>query len=516
MQPTQSRMRLAEVVASVSLATDLATGQPLEHGLRRALLALWLGADLGLSDEELSDVYYVALLGTVGCTIEGSAFAEFFKDDIAFAERVATVDPTRRLGVAAFVLSQAGAGDSPIERAKKVLTVARAGPSANQVVCRDVALQLGAMLDLGPAITEAVAQCHEHWDGSGGPRRLKGEQLEIAARLFVLAHHADIFHRLGGVEAAVTVARQRSGKVYDPRLVERFCDGAARYLGRLQSEPIWEALLAAEPEPRRQLWPTEMDAIAGTIANFVDLRSPYTLGHSRGVAALAEATARGVGLSEVEAEAVRRAGMLHDVGRLGVPAAFWHKREPLTAAEWERMTRHPSMTELVLAHSKELGPLGSLGGLHHERLDGSGYRGVPASFQPVAARVLAVADAYHTKIERRPHRRALSPDDAAHWIRAQAEQGQLDRRVVDALLKAAGQSSPATKPARPAELTDRELEVLRLAVRGLSNREIAAALVVSPKTVGHHIQHIYDKIGVSTRVGATLYALRHGLVHGTP
>src|SRR6266542_3368082 len=143
------------------------------------------------------------------------------------------------------------------------------------------------MLDLGPAITEAVAQCHEHWDGSGGPRRLKGEQLKIAARLFLLAHHADIFYRLGGVEAAVTVARQRAAKVYDydPRIVERFCAVAATFLSRLQSEAIWESLLAAEPEPRRLLWPTELDAIVGTIADFVDLRSPYTLGHSRGVAA---------------------------------------------------------------------------------------------------------------------------------------------------------------------------------------------------------------------------------------
>jgi hypothetical protein len=215
-QPPQPRVRLADVVASLSLATDLATGQPLEHGLRRALLALWLGDDLGLNSTELSDVYYVALLGTVGCTIEGSAFAEFFKDDIAFAERVATVDPTRPLSVAAFVLSQAGAGEPPIERARKLLAVARAGPTANQVVCRDVALQLGAMLDLGPAITEAVAQCHEHWDGSGGPRRLRGEQLKMAARLFLLAHHADIFHRLGGMDAAVAVARQRSGKVLRP------------------------------------------------------------------------------------------------------------------------------------------------------------------------------------------------------------------------------------------------------------------------------------------------------------
>jgi HD-GYP domain-containing protein (c-di-GMP phosphodiesterase class II) len=274
-------------------------------------------------------------------------------------------------------------------------------------------------------------------------------------------------------------------------------------------------LLAAEPEPRRLLNAAEFDAVALTIADFVDLRSPYTLGHSRGVAAIAETAAPRLGLPADGTEGVRRAGLLHDLGRLSVPAGFWHKREPLTSAEWEKMSRHPSLTELILARSTALGSLGTLGGLHHERLDGSGYRGVPASFQPVAARVLAAADAYQTKTERRPHRRALSPADAAHWLRAEAEQGRFDRTIVDAVVARESQSPPTAKRRRPTELTDRELEVLQLAVRGLSNREIAEALVVSPKTVGHHIQHIYDKIGVSTRVGATLFALQHGLVEPT-
>ncbi|MEX2552820.1 MAG: LuxR family transcriptional regulator, partial [Actinomycetota bacterium] len=158
-------MRLAEVVASLSLATDLATGQPLEHGLRRALLAVWLGQELGLRDEELSDVYYVALLGTVGCTIEGAAFAEFFKDDIAFGEQIVTKDPTHQFQVATFVLSKAGEGEPPLRRVRKIVQLALAGPSAPQKVCRDVALQLGDMLDLGPAISEAIAECHERWDG---------------------------------------------------------------------------------------------------------------------------------------------------------------------------------------------------------------------------------------------------------------------------------------------------------------------------------------------------------------
>jgi DNA-binding CsgD family transcriptional regulator len=216
--------------------------------------------------------------------------------------------------------------------------------------------------------------------------------------------------------------------------------------------------------------------------------------------------------TDAEAVALRRAGLLHDLGRVGVPAALWNKRAPLTAAEWERMQRHPALTELVLARSAALGPLGTLAGLHHERLDGSGYRRVPASFLPVAARVLAVADAYQTKVEPRPHRRVLTAAEAARAVRRQADQGQLDGEAVDAVLAAAGQPPPRAKRPWPADLTEREVEVLRLAVRGLSNRQMAEVLVVSPKTVGHHVEHIYEKLGVATRVGATLFALRHGLV----
>ena len=170
------------------------------------------------------------------------------------------------------------------------------------------------------------------------------------------------------------------------------------------------------------------------------------------------------------------------------------------------------MTELVLARSGALGHLGTLAGLHHERLDGSGYRGVSASFLPVAAQILAAADAFHTKTEPRPHRAALTPDAAAHDLRGDARRGRLDSEVVEAVLTAGGHSAPRRPSVRPAGLTEREVEVLGLVIRGLSNRQMAEALFVSPKTVDHHIQHIYDKIGVSTRVGATLFALQHGLV----
>ena len=175
------------------------------------------------------------------------------------------------------------------------------------------------------------------------------------------------------------------------------------------------------------------------------------------------------------------------------------------------MKEHPSLTELVLARSGALGHLGTLAGLHHERLDGSGYRGVSVSFLPVAAQILAAADAYHTKTEPRPYRAALTTEPPQTTCEARCGSASSTPR-------SSKPSSPpvvtrqAANSVRPAGLSEREVEVLGLVIRGLSNRQIAEALFVSPKTVDHHIQHIYDKIGVSTRVGATLFALQHGLV----
>jgi HD-GYP domain-containing protein (c-di-GMP phosphodiesterase class II) len=516
--PPHSSVRLAEIVGCLSLATGLCTGMPIDHGLRRSLLAVWLGEELGLDAADLSDTYYVALLGTVGCTIEQTLFAKYAKDDIAVEAKAVNVDPYDPISAYAFGLRNFGAGEPPLRRMGKVLSAVMAGgPTEFQTVCRDVAVRIGHMLDIGRPIQQAIAQCHELWNGRGGPKGLKAEEIALPARIFRVAADAEIVGRIDGVESAVDVARRRAGKQYDPRVADRFGDVAELLFRRLDSEQPWDAVLSAEPAPFRWLSHEEIDAFGRTIANFVDLRSPFTLGHSTGVAQLAEQTAREMGLSNGEAVAVRRAGFLHDLGRIGVPAGFWNSASPWTAEEWERAKQHPSLTELVLARSNALGHLGTLAGLHHERLDGSGYRGVPDSFLSVAARILAAADTYHAKTEPRPHRPAVGPDAAADEIQRQAREGRLDGQVVQALLVAAGHRVPSeTREDLPAGLSHREVEVLRLIVRGLSNRQMAKILFISPKTVGHHVEHIYDKLGVSTRVGATLFALQHGLVQENP
>ena len=271
-------------------------------------------------------------------------------------------------------------------------------------------------------------------------------------------------------------------------------------------------MIDAEPGLAVVLRDAELESALGAIADFTDLKSPWTIGHSRGVAELAGAAAAEYGLSAADATLVRRAGLLHDLGRLGVSNAIWDKPGALTAAELERVRLHPYLTERMLASSPALAPLGAIAVQHHERLDGSGYpRGLRGDALTPAGRVLAAADAYHAMTEPRPHRPALPAEAAAAELRAGVRASHFDGHAVDAVLRAAGH---AVKRRREfaAGLTAREVEVLKLLVRGLSNKEIAQELVISRKTAGSHVEHIYAKLGVSNRARASLVAMQHGLV----
>jgi HD-GYP domain-containing protein (c-di-GMP phosphodiesterase class II) len=383
-------------------------------------------------------------------------------------------------------------------------------------ISRDVALRIGTMLEVSEGVGQALGQCDEHWNGRASVLGLKGETITVQARLFRLAQDIDVFHTAGGVNAALTVAKARSGSYYDPALVDLFVSRAHELDERLAVASLWDAVEAAEPQPAKLLEWAEFDELARKIVSVIDMRSAYTLGHSPAVAALAEAGAIGFGLSAADTRTLRSAGLMHDLGRAGIPVELWDKRDALTGQERSTIERHPSLTELVLARSSELGTLGVIAGLHHERLDGSGYRGITAASLPVTARLLAAADAYQTKLERRPYRRPLTADQAAEAVRAQAASGALDPDAVAAVLGVAGHAEPQAPAVRPAGLTEREVEVLGLLVQGLSNREMAERLVLSPKTVGRHVESIYAKINVSTRVGATLFAVEHRLAATLP
>jgi HD-GYP domain-containing protein (c-di-GMP phosphodiesterase class II) len=512
--PTETRVRLAELIAMISLGTDLGMGQPMEHVMRQSLIALRLAERFGLDETTRAVVYYVGLISWVGCHIDAYEQAKWFGDDMALKNEARRVDLA---GVAAraFVVSHVGAGRPFMERARLGVEFVRDGRRAATEMIENhwrATNELASQLGLDESVRKSLYQTFERWDGKGVPAEAKGEEILMPARLVNIADVVEVYHRSGGVDAAVAVARERSGSQFDPRLVDVFCKEAPHLFRDLDSLTTWPAVIDAEPALEIVLSDEELESALEAIADFTDLKSPWTIGHSRGVADLASAATTIYGLSEAEAKLVRRAGLVHDLGRLGVSNAIWDKRGPLTASELERVRMHPYLTERMLASSKALAPIGAIAVQHHERLDGSGYpRGLSGDALTPAGRILAAADAYHAMTEPRPYRSAGTAEEAEAELRSGVRQALFDGDAADAVLRAAGH---AVKRRRewPWGLTNREVEVLRLLVRGLSNKEIAEQLVISRKTAGSHVEHIYTKIGVSNRAQASLFAVKHGLM----
>jgi HD-GYP domain-containing protein (c-di-GMP phosphodiesterase class II) len=271
-------------------------------------------------------------------------------------------------------------------------------------------------------------------------------------------------------------------------------------------------VIAAEPALAIVVSGERFDAALLAVANFVDLKSPYFLGHARAVSDLAGEAGARIGLAEPELRTLRRAGLVHDLGRLGVSNAVLDKRGPLSGGDWEHLRLQPYLTERMLRQSEALAPLAAIAVQHRERLDGSGHpRGLSGAGIAQPARLLGAADAYQAMRESRPHRPARSGEAAAGELRAEVKAGRLDAEAAEAVLGAAGHRASRRREG-PAGLTQREVEVLRLLARGLSDKEIAELLVISPKTVANHVEHIYAKIDASTRAAAGLFAMRHGLL----
>ena len=484
----------------------------MEHVLRQTVIAMRLAERLGFDDLRPT-VYYTSLLVDVGCHADAHEQAKWFGDDIALRAGKYRHDLRSLRGLLSGV-AMLGSSHPPLHRVRVGLAFAAGGHRELDRMIEghaSLARGLAERLGLDPGTQSAVAASYERWDGHGWPGRLRGDQIPRAARLAQLAEYVEVAHRLGGTRAAVDLARSRAGTQFDPALVAGLAADAEAIFTGLEQAHSWDLVIESEPALRRRLLGPEVDHALGAVADFVDLKSPYTLGHSRYVAELAASTGGMLGLPEAEIVVLRRAGLVHDFGRLGVSNGIWDKAGSLGAGEWERIRLYPYLTERMLAQSPTLAPLAALAVQHRERLDGSGYPlGTVAAALSVASRVLATADVYRTYREPRPHRPALSPESATTRLRAQARAGRLDADVVEAVLAAAGQTT-VRRHSGPAGLSTREVQILQLIARGLTSREIARRLTISPKTVRNHTEHIYAKTGIANRVTASLFATEHGL-----
>lgn len=516
MSDADAPVRRAELVALLSLGTDLGLGQPMEHMIRACLIALRLAERVGLDDAERGVVYYSGLLAWVGCHTDAYEQAKWLGDDLSVKSDTHYEYDFGKAGpAAAFLLKHIGGAGSPLlQRARIGMRFMGDGRRALAALAENHYLATDALADglgLGEHVRTSLKESYERWDGKGA-YGLRGEQIGIGSRLVNLADVVEVFRRTGGVEAAIAVARERSGTQFDPGIVELFCEQAALIFADLDAAASWELVIDSEPSLAAVVAGDELDGALAAIGEFAELKSPWLMGHSRGVADLAGEAARGLGLPESDVTALRRAAFVHDIGRLGVSNAVWDKPGELTQSELERVRLHPYLTERMLSFSAALAPLGSIAGQHHERLDGSGYpRGLSGDAISHAGRVLAAADVYHAMTAARPHRPALTAAEAAVALRAQVASSRLDGAAVDAVLRAAGHRVRRRRE-WPAGLTPREVEIVRLLARGLTARAIADRLGISPKTAGSHIEHIYLKTGASNRAQLSLFAMKYGLM----
>ncbi|HWO92040.1 MAG TPA: HD domain-containing phosphohydrolase [Methylomirabilota bacterium] len=398
------RLRLAELMAALSLATDLGMGQPMEQALRTCLIAVSLGDRLGLSRDELSEVYYVALLRFLGCTADAHEFAAMVGgDDISMRAAIAPVLGGTRNEFASQVMPKVGAGKGPLRRAQLLAGMLSSGEQQGREGVRagcELAVNLAGRIGLPSGVRRGLASAFETWSGTGFPDGIGGEAIPLSARLVFVARDAEILQRRGGDEAVKAAMQERGGVTYDPSVAAAFLSNFHALMDSAAVVSPWDAVLEREPEPHPWVPESLLDPTLEAFADFVDMKSPFTAGHSREVAALASDT------SAADADGLRRAGLVHDLGRVSVPNGIWDKPAKLTDGEWERVRLHPYYSERIVGRVARLEPLARLAGMHHERMDGSGYhRGSDRADIPAPARVLAAADAYQAMTQPRPHRR---------------------------------------------------------------------------------------------------------------
>lgn len=521
-ETTGGAIRRAELVQAIAFAADLAFGLELEDGLRACYMACSIGEELGLSQDERVAVYYAALLKDAGCTAPTPRLAQFWQTDEIIARRelaVAADFNTRQF--VRWLRKHPGSSESLIERVRALARVAtRSGPEMDDALetALDVCERISTRLGLPASVQETIGAFFEQWDGKGVPGRMKGDEIPITARVVAPTFVIAPLHRISGRDAVAHLARTEGGRYFDPQV-------ARAIIALTNREGFWAPLEQADDLPRLVLdlepeskWmgvdARGFDEALLAFADFVDLKSPYAAAHSRRVGRLAPAIARAMGLDEADAATCGRGGLLHDLGLVAVPSYVLDRPAgQLRQAEREQLRLHPYLGARILERVPVLADLQPAVGAHHERFDGTGYPGgLRGSEIPLIARVVAVADRFDELTHDSPGEDGMEAAGALEVLRQEAGSA-LDPEVVAVVEKALTGASQET-PTRvwPAGLTDREVEVLRMAATGITRKEIGRRLGISENTVRHHLEHIYNKTGRTTRVGAILFGIENGII----
>jgi HD-GYP domain-containing protein (c-di-GMP phosphodiesterase class II) len=516
-EPDHERgIRVAELLVGLSSVADLGMGQPVGSAARSCLVAVWLSRASGCHEDVVSDVLYAALLQHIGCTAYSHEASMLFADELSIKRASLETDFSSRrevvLGYLPTVVREAPARQR-LRTGRSALLHSRSLTDGYSLANCEVASVVARRLGFPDGVQRGLLEIFEWWSGEGRPNRLRGEDISLVARIVNVAGVIALFDRLGGSEAARNAVQQRAGRSLDPAIVDVFRRGWKDALAPLDAIDPSDVLLGAEPRPVRMTSEAQVGEILRTFGEAVDLKAPFLHGHATEVARLTRAAAEVLRLAPAEVRDAEHAAYVHDLGRAAVPSSIWERAGSLGSDAWPQVRLHAYYSEHILARSTPLAALAPLAGMHHERLDGSGYhRSAHAAQIPMTARVLAAADAYQALTSERPHRRGNPPAKAVDELRTMAWARRLDPDAVDAVVVAAGGGRPARSHAGRAGLTERQIEVLALVANGLSNRAIAKRLTISPRTAEHHVQDVYARIGVSSRAAAAMYAMEHGLL----
>ncbi len=497
-------------------------GQELEEGLRSCFLAVKVAEELELAPEEVTTVYYGALLKHAGCTCSGSELADLFEaDEIAARRDIWLVAESGVPGFLSWLRRHPGNGLAPPARARAIArTAIRSGPVFNEALTNtmDVCSRIARRLHMPEPVREAVANLAEQWDGKGVPLGLRGEEAPVTSQILLVAMGLQMLHKYRGRDAARKVARSQRGKEFAPRVADAFLSLAERdeFWQGMESESISEIVMGMEPDTElANVTEDRLDDVALAFADFIDLKSPFTAAHSRRVGEISAQMAVLMGCPESEVTTIRRAALMHDLGIVAVPAFILNRPEGrLSASDREIVRLHPYHGERILERTPAMAAIRQVVGSHHERVDGQGYfRGLRERDIPLGARIVAVADRLDELTHDRPASPAIPVSDALEVLGRESGTA-LDAGIVGTLSRSLGHAMVAARPARtwPAGLSDREVEVLRLTASGLTRHGVAQKLSIADHTVKHHLDHIYTKAGVSSKVAATLFAMENDLL----
>ena len=409
------KIRLAELLSALSHALDMVEGQPVGHCVRCCWIGIQIGQEIGLDEAQIWELYYTLLLKDLGCSSNAARICQLYMtDDIAFKRDFMTVNGSLPQ-VLRFVLSHTGMNAGLAERFRALVHIFQNGGQIAQELM-ETRCDRGAAIARKMRFPEAVAQAihclDEHWDGGGMPLGQSGEDIPIYSRIALLAQIVDVFQTANGIEAARREIENRTGTWFDPRLSAAFAKIAERagFWQKLRADKLQEAIFALEPAQTAAMVDEDyLDDIAAAFAQVIDSKSPYTSGHSERVTLFTDLIANQMKLTADQRRWLKRAALLHDIGKLGVSNSILDKPGKLDPDEWEAMKMHAAHSETILSRIAAFSELASIAAAHHERLDGKGYpRGLKGDEIALETRIITTADIFDALTAERPYRAAMS------------------------------------------------------------------------------------------------------------